>query len=109
MAMIEVGKVGDIQPGTMKPFQAENKKILVANIAGKFYALDNRCTHAGGDLSKGKLEGQIVVCPRHGSRFDVTTGVCIQGPKVGIFSPAIKNEKVYVVRVEGSSVKVEVD
>ena len=109
MTMIEVGKVGDILPGTMKLFQVENKKILIANVAGKFYALDNRCPHAGGDLSKGKLEGQIVVCPRHGSRFDVTTGTCVQGPKIGIFSPTIKNEKVYKVQVEGVSVKVEVD
>ena len=109
MALLEVAKVSSLPPGTMKLYPVGDKQVLVVNFEGKFYALNGKCTHAGGDLSKGKLEGQIVVCPRHGSRFDVTTGACVKGPKIGIFSPTIKNEKVYKVQVEGVSVKVEVD
>lgn len=109
MALLEVGKISDIAPGTMKSFPAGNKQILVVNLEGKFFALDSKCTHAGGDLAKGKLEGQIVICPRHGSRFDVTNGRCLAGPKIGIFSPKINNAKPYRVLIEGTSVKVEVD
>ena len=52
-----------------------------------------------GDLSKGKLEGKVVTCPRHGSRFDVTTGSRLVGP-------AKSNEPVYELRVDGKSIKV---
>ncbi len=50
------------------------QQVLLANINGKFYAIGNLCTHVGGPLDRGKLEGHEVQCPLHGSRFDVTTG-----------------------------------
>jgi len=83
----------------MKGFSAGGKDILVANIDGKYYAIGGKCTHMHGDLSKGKLEGKVVTCPRHGSRFDVTTGSRLAGP-------AKSNEPVYELRVDGKSIKV---
>ncbi len=108
MSFVEVAKVGDILKGSNGVYSVGNKKILVSNIDGKFYAIDNTCTHMGGDLSNGKLEGKTVTCPRHGARFDVTSGECISGPKLGIFKPRGKNTAAYHVIVEGNSIKIDI-
>jgi 3-phenylpropionate/trans-cinnamate dioxygenase ferredoxin subunit len=108
MGSVEVAKVSDIPAGTMKPFVAAGKDILVVNYEGKFYAIGRRCTHMGGDLSKGRLEGKVVQCPRHGSRFDVTTGVSVNGPKIGPLKLKTGDETSYEVRVEGDSIQVNV-
>jgi len=50
------------------------KEVLLANVDGSYFAIANKCTHAGGSLAKGSLEGSIVTCPRHGSQFDLKTG-----------------------------------
>jgi 3-phenylpropionate/trans-cinnamate dioxygenase ferredoxin subunit len=108
MALVEVTKVSGLPPGTMKSYPVGDKQVLVVNLEGQYYALNGKCTHAGGDLSNGKLDGKVVICPRHGARFDVTSGECVQGPRIGIFSPKIKNEQTYRVLIEGTAVKVEV-
>jgi nitrite reductase/ring-hydroxylating ferredoxin subunit len=72
--MEKLGPASDVPPGSMKGFIAGRKRILVANIDGTFHAMDAVCSHMRGDLVKGKLEKNVVTCPRHGSRFDVTTG-----------------------------------
>jgi nitrite reductase/ring-hydroxylating ferredoxin subunit len=69
-----VGQAGDISAGGMKVFQVNGKSILVAHAGGGFYAVENRCPHLGLPLSGGKLEGANIVCPFHGSRFDLHTG-----------------------------------
>jgi len=58
----------------MKGFTAQNKQILVANVAGTYYAMDAVCSHMNGYLPAGKLQNNIVICPVHRSQFDVTTG-----------------------------------
>jgi nitrite reductase/ring-hydroxylating ferredoxin subunit len=108
MSYIEVGLVSQVPPGAMKSFLAGGKQVCVSNIDGKFYAIDNICTHARGDLSKGKLEGKIVACPNHGSKFDVTTGKCIAGPKIGFFRGKAKDETVFEVKVEENKIKINV-
>src|SRR3974390_283631 len=108
MSFAEVAQVNDLPAGSMKPYSVGGKQILVCNIDGKFYAIDNTCTHAGGDLSKGKLEGKTITCPRHGAKFDVTSGECVSGPKLGLFKPKGKNSTGYEVKIEGNSIKVNV-
>ncbi len=107
MSLIEVGKTNQVPPGVMKLFQVEGKKILVVNVEGKIYAINGVCTHLGGDLSKGKLEGKIITCPRHGSRFDVTTGESVSGPKMAFLKLKTKNETIYEVKIEGESIKID--
>jgi 3-phenylpropionate/trans-cinnamate dioxygenase ferredoxin subunit len=99
MEYIEVAQEGQIPAGTMKRFSVKGKDILVANVDGKYYAVGGKCTHMGGDISKGKLEGKVVTCPRHGSQFDVTNGNRLAGP-------AKSNELAYEVKVDGKSIKV---
>ena len=108
MSFIEVTQVNNIPSGSMKVCSAGNKQLLVSNVDGKFYAIDNTCTHMGGDLSRGKLEVKAVTCPRHGAKFDVTSGECLSGPKLGIFKPKGKNTTSYQVKVEGNSIKVDI-
>ena len=108
MEYLEVGKTGEITEGTMKACIAQGKDILVANYGGKYYAIGGKCTHVGGDLSKGKLDGKIVTCPKHGSKFDITTGESISGPKIGFLKLKTKNEPSYEVKIEGDSIKVNI-
>ncbi len=101
MSFIDIAKVDEITPGNMKGATVGGKDILITNIEGRYYAIGGKCTHAGGNLSKGKLEGKIVTCPRHGSKFDVTTGNRVSGP-------AAQNEPKYEVKIEGGSIKVDI-
>jgi 3-phenylpropionate/trans-cinnamate dioxygenase ferredoxin subunit len=108
MSFTEVGQVNEVPTGTMKSYSVGGKQILIANVDGKLYAINSVCTHAGGELSKGKLEGKIVTCPRHGSKFDVTTGKCISGPKIAFFRLKAKDETAYEVKVEENRIKINV-
>jgi 3-phenylpropionate/trans-cinnamate dioxygenase ferredoxin component len=108
MEYLEVAKTGEIAEGTMKAYVVQGKDILIANYGGKFYAIGGKCTHAGGDLSKGQLEDKIVTCPRHGSKFDITTGESISGPKIGFLKLKTKSEPSFEVKIEGDAIKVNI-
>ncbi len=109
MAFSEIALKEDIPAGTMKPFTFNGKEILVINLEDTYYAIDRKCTHLGGDLFKGKLEGKTITCPRHGSQFDVTTGDNLRGPKIGFLKLKTVDLPVYEVVVEGSSIKIRED
>ena len=110
---IEVAKIEELKSGTMKMVMAEGHQILLARVGDKYYATDNRCSHMSGDLSQGQLEGKIVTCPRHGSRFDISNGQAVRWLKGGLMSKlggVLKPSRdlvVYNVRVEDGRVSVE--
>lgn len=106
MGFVEVARTTDIPAGEMRSFTAGGKQILIVNYQGKYYAMAGKCTHMGGELAKGKLDGKIVTCPRHGARFDVTTGICISGPRIGMIKLKTNDETAYEVKVEDNSIKV---
>jgi len=108
MKTVDVTAAKDLSIGSMHSFQVEDKNILIANVGGKYYAINGICTHLGGDLSKGKLKGNIVTCPKHGSQFDVTTGESILGPKIVYLRLKTKPEPVYKVKVEACPVLVNI-
>ena len=108
MKTVDVAAANELSIGSMHSFQLEGKNILVANVAGKYCAINGVCTHLGGDLSKGKLEGKIVTCPRHGSQFDVTTGECVLGPKIAFIRLKTKQEPVYEVKVDGGRILINI-
>lgn len=101
MTKVLVGNVSSLPPGKMIGAQLGAEKILVANVDGKFYAMRSTCNHMGGPLQEGKLEGKVVTCPWHGSKWDVTTGNLVW------FARPLKPEPVYKVTVEGDKVFVE--
>jgi 3-phenylpropionate/trans-cinnamate dioxygenase ferredoxin subunit len=97
-----VAKASDMPVGQFKPVVVEGKALLICHTAEGFYAVDDTCTHDDGPLADGFLDGTAIECPRHGARFDVTTGTVLCLPAaVGIRS--------YAVKVEGDEVKVKVD
>jgi 3-phenylpropionate/trans-cinnamate dioxygenase ferredoxin component len=108
MEFIMAANADEIPEGTMKSFIVQGKDIVIVNYKNNFYALDKKCTHMGGDLSKGRLEGPVIICPLHGSRFDITSGKCIQGPKIGIIKLKTGDTKVYPVKSENGKIQIAV-
>jgi 3-phenylpropionate/trans-cinnamate dioxygenase ferredoxin subunit len=110
----EVSKIDELKNGTMRAVSAAGHEILLARVGDKYYAVAGRCPHMQGDLSQGKLEGTVVTCPLHGSQFDISNGRVVRWLRGGLMSKigrALKLSKdltVYNVKVEGSSVLVEV-
>jgi 3-phenylpropionate/trans-cinnamate dioxygenase ferredoxin subunit len=107
LEFVKVAETSEIPMGKIKMVKLEEKEILIANVDGNYYAIGNRCTHKGGDLSKGSLDGKIVTCPRHGSRFDVTTGKAVTGPKILLLSLKTKDEPSFEVKVEGKDIMLK--
>ena len=106
--LVNVSTTSEIPVGKMKSVNVKGKEILLVNYGGKYYAIGNRCTHMGGDLSKGSLDGKIVTCPRHGSQFDVTSGHSLRGPKIAFLRLKTKDEPAYEVKVEGQNIQVNI-
>ncbi len=77
---IEAAKVNEIEKSKMKSVELKGIDIMIANVDGHFYALDDRCGHMNALLSMGTLKGKIVTCPFHYAEFDVTTGKKIKDP-----------------------------
>ena len=101
MGKILVGKTSDISPGKMIMVSTDGKDILVTNVDGNYYAMDDTCTHAGASLSEGSLDGSTVTCPWHGSTWDCKTG------KLIAFGAQLKDLSSYKVTVESDNVFVE--
>lgn len=100
MGKIFAGKISDIPPSTMVKVESEGKAILVANVDGNYFAMDDICTHQGASLSEGTLEDATVTCPWHGSTWDCKTG------KLIAFATQLENLASYKVLVESDSVFV---
>ena len=96
----KVGKTGDVAPGTTRRVVADGIELLLCNVNGTFYAIEDVCTHDGGPLDQGTLEGETVVCPRHGATFDVRTGDALT-------LPAVLPLMSFPVTIEGDDVYVE--
>lgn len=97
----DLGAEADVPEGGAKCVAVNNKPYALFKVGGRVYALDNRCTHVGGPLCEGDLEGSIVTCPWHGSRFDVRSGQVV-GP------PARVPVRSHSVTVEGGRVFAEI-
>ena len=84
LAYIDVANENEVPVGTMLHVEAAGREVLLANVNGVFHATTNRCSHEGARLSGGRLDGEVVTCPVHGSRFDVTTGRNLSGPVMAV-------------------------
>ena len=90
----QVASVNDVPPGERIVVEVGSKKIVLFNIDGKFYAIDNTCPHRGGPLGEGSLHGTAVNCPWHGAQFDVTSGQVLGPPaSTGVTSYSTKVEE----------------
>ena len=78
--LVRIGRSADVAPGAMRAFDLAGTAVAVASVDGALYAFDDACTHDGCSLAGGELDGTTVVCPCHGSEFDVTSGAVLRGP-----------------------------
>ena len=106
MEYIKVANKVELPSNKMIMVIVGGKEVLLANVDGSYYAIANKCTHLGGSLVKGSLDGSIVTCPRHGARFDVKTGQAVADARIGFMKMSVKNEGNYSVKVEGTDILV---
>jgi nitrite reductase (NADH) small subunit/3-phenylpropionate/trans-cinnamate dioxygenase ferredoxin subunit len=99
MPLMRAAKTDELPPGSVREFQVEGTTLAIANVDGKFYAINNTCLHRGGPLGQGELQGKILTCPWHGWQYDVTTGKLTMNPAVGV--------KCYALEVKGDDIWVD--
>lgn len=100
MTWVRVGAVASIAPGDYATVEVDAVLVAVFNVNGEFLAVEDTCTHDGGGLSGGPVEGDQVVCPRHGARFCLRTGRALT-------PPAYEPVRCYQTRVVNAQVEVE--
>jgi len=98
---LPVCKVGDVPDPGKQIFEVGDRYLVLFHVDGQFYALDDVCTHDGGPLGEGILEGYTIACPRHGAKFDIRDGrvLCM---------PAVSGTPSHDVKVEGDEVFVRI-
>ena len=98
---VKVARTVDIKPGELARFEVEGHPIAVANANGRFFAIDDTCTHEQCSLAEGTLDGTVLTCVCHGAQFDVTTGAVLA-------PPAFEPVKSYPLREDEGDLVVEV-
>ena len=96
---VKVAESREIRPSSMKAVEVDGEKVCVINTEGNYHALGNVCTHVGGPLNEGTLEGFEVQCPWHGSKFDIRTGEPTK-------PPATSAVPKYEVKIDGNNILV---
>jgi 3-phenylpropionate/trans-cinnamate dioxygenase ferredoxin subunit len=99
---ITVAKAGELASGQWRVVDAEGAQIVVFNLDGEYFAIEDVCTHDGGQLTGGSVEGSEIVCPRHGARFCIRTGAALA-------APAYEATAKFPVRVVNGEIQVRDD
>jgi 3-phenylpropionate/trans-cinnamate dioxygenase ferredoxin subunit len=95
-----VARLDDVPPGKTKRVKYDGENVLLCNVSGEIFAIADECTHDGGELDQGELEGCRIMCPRHGAYFDVRTGDALT-------LPAVIGVRTYRTRLENGLVFIE--
>ncbi len=95
-----VARTADVAAGKTLRIERNGEGILLCNAGGSFYAIEDVCSHDGGELEQGELDGCRIECPRHGAYFDVTTGAALT-------FPAVTPIRTYPLRVENGDIILE--
>ena len=98
---VRVCRVSDLSDPGRTLVKAGDRTVALFQVSGRFWATDDRCTHDGGQLVAGRLEGHTIICPRHGARFDIRTGEVLS-------PPASVDLAVHEVKVQGEDVLVRI-
>jgi 3-phenylpropionate/trans-cinnamate dioxygenase ferredoxin component len=96
---VKVAELNDLDDGELMAVEVADEPVCLAKVDGSVYAFIDNCTHIGGPLNEGVLDGEVLTCPWHGAQFDVRTGKVLRGP-------ARQDIQMYPVRVEGDSILV---
>jgi len=98
---IRVCQVSDVPDPGKTVVEVGDRLVGLFQVSGKFWAIDDLCTHDGGPLAEGELVDHVIICPRHGARFDIRTGRALS-------MPATRATVAHEVKVEGGEVFVRV-
>jgi len=99
---IDVAPAAELAPGAWRIVDADGTSIVVFNIAGEYYAIEDVCTHDGGILTGGPVQGCIITCPRHGATFDIRSGEALT-------APAYEPTATFPIRIQDGMVQVKDD
>jgi 3-phenylpropionate/trans-cinnamate dioxygenase ferredoxin subunit len=99
---VTVAREDELAPGAFQVVNLNDTQIAVFNLGGQFYAIADVCTHDAGQLTGGTVEGDEIVCPRHGARFSIRTGAALT-------APAYEPTDTFPVRVEEGQIQVRDD
>jgi 3-phenylpropionate/trans-cinnamate dioxygenase ferredoxin component len=99
---VTVCPLSELSPGTHRVIEVDGTQVAVFNLDGDLHAIEDVCTHDGGVLTGGPIEGDQIVCPRHGARFCIRTGEALT-------APAFEATALFPVRVENGMVEVRDD
>ena len=97
----KVAQKSEIADRSAKCVEVEGKRIALFNLGGEFYAIDDTCTHRGGLLSEGSIDGEEVECPLHGAHFNIKSGDVTA-------APAPEGVTKYSVRLTGDDIEIEI-
>ncbi|HEY6643634.1 non-heme iron oxygenase ferredoxin subunit [Povalibacter sp.] len=100
MSWLAVGPADSIASGDYAQIEIDGALVAVFNVHGTFYAIDDVCTHDGGELAGGAIDDDVVICPRHGARFCLRTGAALT-------PPAYEPVRTYPTRVVDGVVEVQ--
>jgi len=98
---LDVAAADELPPGAKKLIESEAGPIAVFNVDGEFFAIEDLCSHDGGDLASGRCDGDQIICPRHGARFCIRTGKALT-------RPAYEDIETFPVQVEAGVVQVDI-
>ena len=96
---VTVARVDELKPGARQLVDVDGSQLVVFNLDGKYYAIEDVCTHDGGQLTGGEVEGDQIICPRHGARFCIRTGTALT-------APAYEPTSTFPVRIENDEIQV---
>lgn len=98
---VRVASTRDVPPGERLIFEVDGEYLALFNVDGQYYCIADVCTHDGGPVAEGYLDGYAIECPRHGARFDIRTGAVLS-------FPAVTPVSAYEVKVDGEDLYVHV-
>lgn len=98
----KVARVNDLDEGELMAVEADGEPVCLAKVDGKLYAFTDNCTHIGGPLNEGELDGEVLTCPWHGAQFNVCSGKVLRGP-------ARQDIQTYAVQVDDDDILVSLE
>jgi 3-phenylpropionate/trans-cinnamate dioxygenase ferredoxin component len=98
---VRVASVAEIPDPGLKIVVVDDRFVVLFHVDGRFYCLDDRCTHDDGPLGEGRLCDHTIACPRHGAKFDIRTGAALS-------MPATEPTETHEVQVQGDDVYVRI-
>jgi 3-phenylpropionate/trans-cinnamate dioxygenase ferredoxin component len=96
---LDVASTDELAPGSRRVVDVGGVAVAVFNLGGEYFAIQDICPHDGGELANGEVDGEVIICPRHGARFSIRTGTVL-GP------PAYEDVRTFAVRVAEGKVQV---